>query len=107
MKPLNLTEAIRARRLRRQESLSHAFDSQFALEILKSDKLRVSILLGVWLSACAVLSSLAIIFSGDFQHTFHGKFDGFFLAFLIGVGLTTLYLLFERSAIDQIGRAHV
>ena len=104
MKPLNLTEAIKARRARRRQSLSHAFDSQFALEILKSDKLRVNILLGVWLSACAVLSFLAITFSHSFQHAFHGKFDGFFLAFLIGVGLTTLYLLFERSAIDRLIR---
>src|SRR5689334_18993264 len=102
MKPLNLSEALKARRLKRRQSLSHAFNNQFALEILKSDKLRVSILLGVWLSACAVLSFLAITFSRDFQHAFHGRFDGFFLAFLIGVGLTTLYLLFERSAIDRL-----
>ena len=101
MKPLNLTEAIRARRSKRAQSLSQAFNNQFALEILKSDKLRVSILLGVWLTGCVVVVFLATTFSRDFQSAFHGKFNGFFLAFLIGVGLTSTYLLFERIAINR------
>jgi adenylate cyclase len=104
MKPLNLKEAIRARRLKRSQSLSHAFNSHFAVEILKSDRLRVSILLGVWPTACAVIVLLAITFSRDFQYAFHGKFDGFLLAILTGVALTTLYLLFERFAINRLIR---
>src|SRR5262245_37627547 len=103
MKPLNLTEVIRARRLKRQ-SLSNAFNDEFAVEILKSDKLRISILLSVWVSVCVVVVSMVLTFSQDFQKTFHGRFDGFFLSFLIAVGVTTFYLVIERVAVNRLIR---
>ena len=95
-------ELLKLRGLRRSHSLSGDFDRQFALEILKSDKLRVSILLGVWLTACFVMLNLAFFFNGQFQNSFHGRFERFLIAFLIGVCMTTACLLIERSALNKL-----
>ena len=101
MRPLNL-DALGISRLRRGQGLSGAFDSEFALEILKSDKLRVSILLGVWLTACFVMLNLAFFFTGQFQNAFHGKFERFMIAFLIGVCMTSACLMIERFALNKL-----
>jgi adenylate cyclase len=101
MRPLTFN-SLKLSGLRRRESLSGAFDSEFALEILKSDKLRVSILLGVWLTACFVMLNLAFFFTGHFQSAFHGKFERFMIAFLIGVCMTSTCLAIERFALSRL-----
>lgn len=53
-----------------------AFEREFALEILKSDKLRVTILIGVILSALLIVLIVALLGFEQFQRSFHGNFRG-------------------------------
>lgn len=89
------------RRKKQVQNLSRALDNEFALEILKSDRLRLTILLGVWLTIFVVMSFLSIFFSKEFQHAFHGEFDSFLKSFLVGVTLTTICLSIERLAVSR------
>ncbi len=92
------------RRLKRRPNISNVFDSEFALEILKSDKLRVSILLGTWISILTVLFLLSFAFTGQFQSAFHGKFYEFRKALIIGSAVTCGSLVLELLAIERLIR---
>ena len=92
------------RRLKRRPHISNVFDSEFALEILKSDKLRVSILLGTWISILTVLFLLSFAFTGQFQSAFHGKFYEFRKALIIGSAVTCGSLVLELLAIERLIR---
>src|SRR4030095_2394236 len=81
-----------------------AFEREFALEVLSSDKLRVTILIGVIISAVLVVLSLAAFSTAQFTRAFHGNLKGF-LANLLGVGASALVLLLiERALIRRMIR---
>ena len=95
-------------RRRKRAVVDHdVFEEEFALESLKSDKLRVTILIGAVVSAIVILIPLMFIFFEDFQVAFHGNFRGFLLAVFIVFGVNLCYLLFERSFIDRLIRKRI
>jgi adenylate cyclase len=81
-----------------------AFEQQFALEMLKSEKLRVTILLGAWIGSFLLMVSLFLLFSAQFQATFHGRFKDFGINFLLVATLTATALYLERLAIARVIR---
>jgi adenylate cyclase len=87
-----------------KQTVSSALERQFALEILKSDKLRVTILLGAWLGSFALAVCLFVLFSAQFQATFHGRFDQFWVRFLFIAFVTAAALFVERLAIARLIR---
>ena len=92
-----------ARRRRRRAAMDQdVFEQEFALESLKSDRLRVTILLAVVLSAIVLLFILAPVFFDDFQAAFHGNFRGFLLTAGLVFAANSSYLLFEWVVIDQM-----
>jgi adenylate cyclase len=80
----------------REKAISSAFDDQFAQEILKSDKLRVTILIGAIISFCVALLLLSLFAFEQFQQTFHGRFPRFLFTFLAFFFITLSCLLVER-----------
>ena len=83
-------------KLRRLKRHRPAFESELALEILKSDKLRVTILicaLGIMLPAILVL---AVFGFEDFQRIFHGNFK-LFLMTVFSVLILGVPLVLTRS----------
>ena len=95
-----------ARRMlrRRKRDATDLFEEEFALESLKSDRLRVSILIGAILSALLLVLILVSVFFEEFQIAFHGNFRGFLLAVGIIFGFNLAYLTVERMAIDRLIR---
>ncbi|HEV2835171.1 MAG TPA: adenylate/guanylate cyclase domain-containing protein [Pyrinomonadaceae bacterium] len=96
---------MRLRRLKRTKTATtRNFERELALEILKSDKLRVTIL--IWALAAVVPVSLALAVLGfeDFQRAFNGNFRSF-VGILLGVLVICLgFLTLERVAIDRLIR---
>lgn len=92
----------RSKRLTQEDIISNAFEDEFALESLKSDKLRVTILIGAVVSAAAILL-IQFAFSFDqFQRSFHGNFYGFLISFLVFLSVILLSLLIERRVIIRL-----
>src|SRR5690242_21256205 len=89
---------------RRKQNASDLFEEEFALESLKSDQLRVTILIGAIISALLIVLILIPIFLEQFQAAFHGNFRGFLLGVFIIFGLNLAYLVAERIAIDRLIR---
>lgn len=94
------TESIE-RKLRRREGESEAFEQEFALEILESDRLRVTILIGVIAVALVIQLCLFVFAFEHFQQTFHGNFKNFQLSVFAIIVLVLGCLLIERSAITR------
>ena len=70
-----------------------AFEREFALEIFKSDKLRVTILIGVILSALLTVLIVALLGLEQFQRSFHGNFRGFLTTFITVMGVALVGLV--------------
>ena len=83
-------------RLGRDSASNKAFERELALEILKSEKLRVTILIGVILSALLIVFIVAALGFKEFQSAFQGNFKGFITTFFTVVGLTLGCLVVER-----------
>lgn len=79
-----------------------AFERELAIEILKSDKLRVTILIGVILSALLIVLIVAALGFKEFQSDFQGDFKGFITTFFAIIGLTLGCLVVERLVIDHL-----
>jgi adenylate cyclase len=92
---------IMRRRRNKRSTISSAFEHEFALEILRSDQLRVTILMGVIGSALVLLWVLSIFFFAQFQSTFHGNFKQFLVILSSVVSLVLVCLLLERAAINR------
>lgn len=97
-------------KLRRLKRHRPAFESELALEILKSDKLRVSILIcsvGVVLLATLTLSVFGF---EDFQDIFHGAFKSFLMIVLstmiVGLGCLVGELIVINRLIDEQRKAN-
>jgi adenylate cyclase len=91
--------------LRRKKSSNtvntELFEKEFALESLKSERLRVSILIGAITSALLLVLLMTLFFFDAFEAAFHGRFKGFLSAVGIIFGLTLVYLLAERAVISR------
>lgn len=87
-----------------RHDIPSAFENEFALEILESDKLRVTILIGVVASALLMIATLSIFAYEQLQRTFHGNFRSFQLSAVLLIGLVLACLLAERAAIIRLIR---
>jgi adenylate cyclase len=87
---------------RRRRVVTDEFEEQFALESLKSERLRVSILIGAVVSSVLLMLLLMPLFFEQFQLVFHGNFKGFLLAVVILFGSNICYLGVEYIVIDRI-----
>src|ERR1700752_1130262 len=91
------------RRRRKASAVDHAvFEKEFAIESLKSDRLRVSILIGAIVSALVFVLIMAPIFYNEFQSAFHGRFREFLITVYVIFGANVLYLTAERIALGRL-----
>lgn len=77
-----------------------AFADDLNQEVLKSERLRVNILIAVTLLEIVLFISANALFSGRLQQVFHGD-RSFRILFLCSLGLMVLYLAFERLTIGH------
>src|SRR5215813_7672540 len=101
-----MTAARRRMTLRRRKTL-HAvdhevFEKEFAIESLKSDRLRVTILMGAIVSSVALLLLLTLFFFAQFQATFRGNARGFLFAAIVLFGVNVCYLLVEWILLGRL-----
>jgi adenylate cyclase len=92
---------MKLRRLKQKRRASGAFESEFAVEILKSDKLRVTILICFFGVAVPTILLLSIFAFEDFQRIFHGNFKNFLMIVLSVLGLGLACFTVEWLAIDR------
>ena len=91
------------RRLKKTSAINvDVFEKEFALESLKSERLRVSILIGAISSALVFILIMGPIFHDEFQSAFHGNFRGFLLAVYVIFGANLCYLIAERIALGRL-----
>ena len=89
---------------RRQRALldQAVFENEFAVESLKSDQLRVTILIGAITSSLLLVVFLTRFFYDEFQAAFHGRFERFLVAVSIIFGANVIYLLGERFVLGRL-----
>ncbi|MBV9958973.1 MAG: adenylate/guanylate cyclase domain-containing protein [Acidobacteria bacterium] len=97
------THKLRRRR-KRLSDIPSAFEEEFGLEILESDKLRMTIMIGVVVSALLLLLSISVLAYEQTQRIFHGHFRSFQLSACLLIGLVLVCLLAERRAITRLIR---
>ncbi len=90
---------MRLRRLKRHQP---AFESELALEILKSDKLRVTILICAFGLMLLATLTLAVFGFEDFQNIFHGQFKSFLMILLSTMIFGLVCLLAELVVINRL-----
>ena len=83
------------------------FEEEFALESLKSDRLRITILMGAMVSSVFLLYLMMPVFYDQFQAAFHGNVKGFLLAVAIVFGVNFSYLVAERIVIGRLIRKRI
>jgi adenylate cyclase len=88
------------RKLARENAVSDVFEKQFARESLKSDRLRVTILMGAIAISTVLLLLLAMIYFDQFQAAFRGNFRRFLIGVFAVTGSTLVCLLIERLTIS-------
>jgi hypothetical protein len=97
-----MSVAITTQRKRKPVSVAHtAFEKEFAFESLKSDRLRVTILIGAVVSSLLILLVLTTFFFDEFQATFHGNFKGFLMAVVVVFGVNLSYLDDRNKAVPM------
>ena len=89
---------------RKKASAVDQFEKEFALESLKSDRLRVSILIGAIASALVFVLIMGPIFYNEFQSAFHGQFRQFLVAVYVIFGANACYLIAERIVLGRLIR---
>ncbi len=92
---------------RKKRNATDLFEEEFALESLKSDRLRVSILIGAIISALLIVLALVPIFLDQFQSAFHGNFRNFLISVWVIFGVNLGYLAGERIIIDRLIKKRV
>jgi adenylate cyclase len=101
---------MRIRRLKRHRPTAHAFESELALEMMKSDKLRVTILLYAFGLVLPAIMGLAIFAFEDFQIIFRGNFKIFLLtviaALILGMNLLVLEWIVINRRIKEQRKTH-
>src|SRR6185503_15579891 len=100
---MSVARRMTLRRRRKTSAVDHdVFEKEFAIESLKSERLRVSILIGAIASALVFVLIMAPVFYGDFQSAFHGKFREFLIAVYVIFGANVLYLTAERIILGRL-----
>jgi uncharacterized membrane protein len=99
-----MSVARRITRRRKKRDAADLFEEEFALESLKSDRLRVTILIWAIVSSLLLVLILIPLFLDQFQSAFHGNFRSFLLAVFIIFGANLTYLIAERTSIDRLIR---
>lgn len=94
------------RRIARESAVADVFEKQFAQESLKSDRLRVTILIGAISISMVLLLLLALTSYGQFQAAFHGNFRRFLFGVYIVTGSNLLLLFTERFTIGWFIRTN-
>jgi adenylate cyclase len=89
-------------RLKRNAPVSGAFEKELALEILKSDKLRVTILICAFGIVVPAILTLAVFAFDDFQLIFRGRFRSFLVVVLTVLTFGVGCLIVELIAINRI-----
>jgi len=93
------------RRRRKTSAVDHdVFEKEFAIESLKSERLRVTILMGAVFSSVALLLLMALFFFEQFQTTFRGNAKKFMLAAAVLFAVNIGYLLAERIILGRMIR---
>src|SRR6185503_1737969 len=96
------------RRKNTRRTVDHdVFEKEFAIESLKSERLRVTILMGAIFSSVALLLLMTLIFFEQFNITFRGKAGMFLLAAGVLFGVDICYLLAERIALGRLIKKQV
>src|SRR6185295_11151284 len=85
-----------------ENSIVQQFEREFSLEILKSDRLRVTILMCALASAVLIGPLLSVFAVAYFQAVFRGRFKMFMLTFFVIMVVTLSCLALERSAISRL-----
>lgn len=80
------------------------FEKEFAIESLKSERLRVTILIGAIVSSVTLLLLMSVFFFDQFQTTFRGNAGSFLLAAIVLFVINVGYLLAERVALGRLIR---
>lgn len=93
---------MRFRRSQRQTSIDTLFEHEFAQEIMKSDRLRVTILIAVVIGTLPVTLALSVLWYEQFQQAFHGNYRRFMFTFLGVISSAVVCLVLERIAISRI-----
>lgn len=89
-------------KLRRMKRHRPAFESELALEILKSDKLRVSILICAFGLMLLATLTLAVFGFEEFQNIFHGQFKNFLMVLLSTMIFGLVCLIVELVVINRL-----
>lgn len=87
---------------KRHRAAARAFESELALEILKSDKLRVTILICAFGVVVPTILVLAVFGFEDFQQIFHGNFKSFLMVVLTVMILGLGCLVVEWFVISRL-----
>src|ERR1700741_1272735 len=101
---MSVASRMTLRRKKGTAMVHEIFEQEFAIESLKSDRLRVTILIGAIVSLVLILFLLAFIFPKEFEITFHGNFRRFLVAVCLVFGANVSYLVGEQIVIDRLIR---
>ena len=88
--------------LTKRKNTDRGFENELALEMLKSDKLRVTILIAAFGIVLPAILFLAVFAFEDFQRIFHGNFKSFLLAVLGALIAGEIFLVLEWLALSRI-----
>lgn len=101
---------MKLRRRKRRKITARSFENELTLEMLKSDKLRVTILIAAFALVLPAILILAVFAFEDFQRIFHGNFKSFLLAVLVALIAGEIFLAGEwfalRRTINERRRAY-
>ena len=87
---------------RRKKSTDRTFEDELALEMLKSDKLRITILIAAFGIVLPAILLLAVFAFEDFQRIFHGDFKSFLVAVLGALVAGEIFLVVEWLALTRV-----
>jgi adenylate cyclase len=100
---MSVARRLTLRRKKTRRTLGHdVFEKEFAIESLKSERLRVTILMGAIFSSVALLLLMALFFFEQFQTTFRGNARNFMLAAAVLFTVNICYLLGERIILGRL-----
>lgn len=99
---MSVARRIALRRKNRASVDHEVFEKEFALESLKSERLRVAILIGAVASSVAILFLLALVFFEQFQRAFRGQGRLFLFAATVLFGVNVAYLLVEYTVLGGL-----
>jgi adenylate cyclase len=84
----------------RTKTLTAAFENEFASEVLRSDQLRITILMGV--IASVAVSGFIVTYCEQFHRSFQEHILGFLMSFGVVAGFALVWLLIERAVIIRM-----